>query len=425
MKLKKAVTVILSAVLSCALAVTPVMADEVDDLKEQKQQTESEVENLQLQLNGIISKITELERQLVQTGEEITRTQDDLAEAEKEEESQYTSMKLRIKYMYESGTGMASLERVLSSGNMSGLLSEAEYSQQVHEYDRRKLTEYAETVQKVRELKTSLQEKQNELEQSQTEFTARQEELDATLTDKSAELAGLNIQIDDAVRKAAEEAAKKAAEKAKQKAAEEAVQKAAAEAADTQSKSEDQDKKPASGTGSSTQNNSGNNTGNNSGNSGNNTGNNSGNSGNGNTSTQKPDRNEEETSTPSSPDPEPEKKPSQSTPVYNKSKGEIIVQAAYSQLGVPYVWGGSEPGVGLDCSGLVQYCYSQAGISIPRYSGDIMSEGTIVDDPQPGDICWKPGHVAIYIGNGQMIEAPHTGAVVRVASVRATYYIRY
>ena len=81
--------------------------------------------------------------------------------------------------------------------------------------------------------------------------------------------------------------------------------------------------------------------------------------------------------------------------------------------------------MGLDCSGLVQYCYSQAGISIPRYSGDIMSEGTIVDDPQPGDICWKPGHVAIYIGNGQMIEAPHTGAVVRVASVRATYYIRY
>lgn len=417
MKLKRAVTVILSAVLSCALAVTPVMADEVDDLKEQKQQTESEVENLQTQLNSIISKITELERQLVQTGEEITRTQDDLAEAEKEEESQYTSMKLRIKYMYESGTGMASLERVLSSGNMAGLLSEAEYSQQVHEYDRRKLTEYAETVQKVKDLKVSLQEKQNELEQSQTEFTARQEELDTTLTDKSAELAGLNIQIDDAVRKAAEEAAKKAAEEAAQKEAEEAVQNALEEAADTQSKPENSDKKPESGTGSSSQNS-------NTGNSGNT---HNGNNSNNNTTTQKPDRNEQETVTPSEPEPEPEpeKKPSQSTPVYNKTKGEIIVQAAYSQLGVPYVWGGSEPGVGLDCSGLVQYCYRQAGISIPRYSGDIMSEGTIVNDPQPGDICWKPGHVAIYIGNGQMIEAPHTGAVVRVASVRATYYIRY
>ena len=408
---------ILSAVLSCALAVTPVMADEVDDLKEQKQQTESEVENLQSQLNSIISKITELERQLVQTGEEITRTQDDLAEAEKEEESQYTSMKLRIKYMYESGTGMASLERVLSSGNMAGLLSEAEYSQQVHEYDRRKLTEYAETVQKVKDLKVSLQEKQNELEQSQTEFTARQEELDTTLTDKSAELAGLNIQIDDAVRKAAEEAAKKAAEEAAQKEAEEAVQNALEEAADTQGKPENSDKKPESGTGSSSQNS-------NTGNSGNT---HNGNNSNNNTTTQKPDRNEQETVTPSEPEPEPEpeKKPSQSTPVYNKTKGEIIVQAAYSQLGVPYVWGGSEPGVGLDCSGLVQYCYRQAGISIPRYSGDIMSEGTIVNDPQPGDICWKPGHVAIYIGNGQMIEAPHTGAVVRVASVRATYYIRY
>ena len=50
--------------------------------------------------------------------------------------------------------------------------------------------------------------------------------------------------------------------------------------------------------------------------------------------------------------------------------GNAIVQAAYGQLGVPYVWGGSTPNVGLDCSGLTQYCYAQAGIAIPRYSED-------------------------------------------------------
>lgn len=49
---------------------------------------------------------------------------------------------------------------------------------------------------------------------------------------------------------------------------------------------------------------------------------------------------------------------------------DAIIAAAYSQLGVPYVWGGNTPGVGLDCSGLTQYCYRQAGIAIPRNSED-------------------------------------------------------
>ena len=57
------------------------------------------------------------------------------------------------------------------------------------------------------------------------------------------------------------------------------------------------------------------------------------------------------------------------------ANGDAIVAAAVSQLGVPYVWGGSVPGVGLDCSGLTQYCYAQAGISIPRYSEDQASSG--------------------------------------------------
>ena len=58
--------------------------------------------------------------------------------------------------------------------------------------------------------------------------------------------------------------------------------------------------------------------------------------------------------------------------------GDAIVQAAYSQLGVPYVWGGSTPGVGLDCSGLTQYCYRQAGISISHYTEDQLKELTVV-----------------------------------------------
>ncbi|MBW4079101.1 MAG: transglycosylase SLT domain-containing protein [Acidobacteria bacterium] len=101
-----------------------------------------------------------------------------------------------------------------------------------------------------------------------------------------------------------------------------------------------------------------------------------------------------------------------------------VVSLASSLEGTPYVWGGTTP-AGFDCSGLVQYVYGQLGINVPRTSQEQATVGTPVSSlaaAQPGDLLFfagsdgtasSPGHVGIYIGNGQMIAAPYTGTVVQ------------
>lgn len=392
MKLKKAAAVLLTASLAFSLSVTPVLADNVNDLKEQKQAAEDEVSSLQSQLNTLMTKITELENDLITTGEEITQTEADLQTAQDDEQKQYEDMKLRIKYMYEAGSGSAAVEKVMTTGSISGMLTQAEYSQQVHTFDRQKLKEYAETVQKVKDLQDTLETKMDDLKKTQTEFEAQQDELNTTITEKSAEVANLDDQLQAAIKKAAEE------EAARQKAAEEAAAKKAAQQSGSTS-----NKNTSGNTGSTT------------------------------TKTENSTVNNN-TSTPSVSTP-PASTPSEDnsasdtpvyTPDYNQSAADIIVSAAWSQVGkATYVWGTQIPYVSFDCSGLVQWCYAQAGISIPRQSTSIKNSGTIVSDPRPGDICWTPGHVAIYIGNGQMIEAQQDGVPICVSKVRATYYIRY
>jgi len=105
--------------------------------------------------------------------------------------------------------------------------------------------------------------------------------------------------------------------------------------------------------------------------------------------------------------------------------GPGAVQAAQSQLGVPYVWGGEDPGVGFDCSGLTQWAWGKAGVSIPRTAQDQYDAIVHISlsDLEPGDLLfWNDGtssiqHVAMYVGGGEVIQAPETGENVSYAPI--------
>ncbi|MBG6178843.1 C40 family peptidase [Arthrobacter sp. CAN_A1] len=96
-----------------------------------------------------------------------------------------------------------------------------------------------------------------------------------------------------------------------------------------------------------------------------------------------------------------------------------VVAAANRYVGVPYVWGGTDPAVGMDCSGFTQRVYRDLGIELPRVTWDQMKMGTEVPslaEAQPGDLLFSldGGHVSIYLGNNKVIDAPQPGKTIQV-----------
>ncbi|MGH4138601.1 NlpC/P60 family protein [Clostridium sp.] len=109
----------------------------------------------------------------------------------------------------------------------------------------------------------------------------------------------------------------------------------------------------------------------------------------------------------------------------NAFSSNALLEYASTFLGIPYVWGGTSPS-GFDCSGFTQYVFAHFGIDLPRVSEDQQNVGALVsrDNLQPGDLVFfgtPAHHVGIYVGNGNMINAPHTGAVLRIQSLNSDF----
>ena len=383
---------LITAVVTSSMIVTPVLAaPSVDDLKKEKASKQNEVSSLQSQLTTLMGKVNTLESELIQTGEDITKAQSDLVVAQKKEKEQYAAMKKRIKYMYEAGNDSA-FETLVTSDDFTDLLSKAEYVQNVHSYDRKQLQEYVETKQQISDLKDSLEKDQKELESKQAEYEKQGDNLNNLITSKSAEVANLDSEIQAAAEAAAREAAERAAREAAEKAAKEAERQQAAAS----------NNNPAS---TSNRNNTTSNRNNTT-----------------SSSTATSNRNNTTSSSSTSVATKPSHSSSSTTTSGTNANGGSIVSRAYSQLGKPYVWGACGPN-SFDCSGFVSYCLTG---SYTRLGTTLTFMGwTRVSNPQPGDVVTTATHCGIYIGNGQMIHAPHTGDVVKVGPVQSgMIYVR-
>ena len=374
---------------------------------------DAEIEGLDTEMVGLLTDISIIEQAIQDKREEIAQTEEALKEAIQVQDEQYEAMKIRIRYMYEKGD-KSYLTLLLESQSIDDALNKADYIEKLYEYDRKLLLEYQATVQRVSELKDTLEEEESELMSSKIELREQQELLDELLAQKKKEYEDYDARLVKAKQEAAVytakinqqtnelralEAKQKEKEKEKEeklKEEEEARRKAEEERLWAEQEANEATSNDSDYTGTSSGSGSSHDSGTSSGNSGG-----SGSSG----SSDAP-------------------KPSGG----GGSKGQQIVDYACQFLGNPYVPGGTSLTNGADCSGFTMSVFRQFGINLPRNSYAQSQVGTAVsyDQARAGDIIYYGGHVGIYMGDGRIVHAStqKTGIKISVATYRPIITIR-
>ncbi len=375
--------------------------NEIDSIEREQAQLQSEIDALDAELVNVILELSTLEEELAVKQDELAETEERLEQAKKDEKNQYEAMKLRIRFMYEKGDS-AMLTSILESKSIAEMLNRVEYVNEVYDYDRNLLTKYQDTKEQVAALTEQQKQEIAALEQKQAEFQTAEANYRATIDRKQGEVANfgemlasaqaLAAQYQDTINAQNQIIAEENARIERERQAR-AEQERLARAEQERQARERQNN--ANSGGGSTGGNSGGSTGGSTGGSsdgGNSGGGSTGGGGN--------------------------KNPGYSTGV----SGSAVVQYALGFVGNPYVWGGKDPNTGADCSGFTSYVYAHFGISIPSYSYSQRSVGQEVSyaNARAGDLICYSGHVAIYMGNGQIVHAKGTAYGI-VAYDSATY----
>ncbi len=171
--------------------------DKLSELEGLKANTADYVEELDRELTSLSTRITELSGQMEDKQTEIDATKVELEAAQKSEEEQYSSMKLRIKYMYEKGDTNF-LDLIFEAESFSDMLNKAEYIQKISDYDRKKLNEFVETKEMIAATELKLEGEYNELQGMKDETEAKKSSVDTLMADKKKELEEYNQRIAEA-----------------------------------------------------------------------------------------------------------------------------------------------------------------------------------------------------------------------------------
>ena len=399
---------------------------QIDQLYAAKEQLQNEIAALDANLVNVMVSIQTLEGDISNKQADIEQTQSDLQKAQNAKDKQYEAMKQRIQYLYEKGGNDAWFQMMVNAENLSELLTKAEYTQKMYDYDRQSLEKYANTIDQVTQLGNKYQQEKAELEGMKQEYEAESVNLQATIDERRAVSADCDNEIAYAQQMANEYAAlieQQQAEierlEAERIAAEEEARRqaelaAAEEAARQEAEAEDEtvydeegnevDAEDALENGETLYDEEGNEI--------------------------DPDSvtDEEESDgdveydeygnvidSDNTVDPE----------EYQSSgsgSGSSVVDFATQFVGNPYVWGGTSLTDGADCSGFVQSVYANFGVSLPRTSYEQQNAGTEVSyaDAQPGDLICYGGHVAIYMGDGKIVHASNAKDGIKISN-DATY----
>ena len=327
---------------------------DIANIKDSQSDVKDSITVAAAKMKTLLSKQEQLKSDIKDKQNEVEQANKKLEEAKEEEQNQYDAMKLRIQYLYENSTDNSIWSAILESNGLSDMLNRIEYATDLYKSDRELMTSYQNAVKKVEDWTMQLADAMDSLLALQDKYQTQQGEL-KTLMAKLE-------QQKDAYAQQLAEAQKQAQDYKKTISKQEAIIRAQ-EAAAARANANTYD---GGGTGAS--------------------------GGIASDSYLK----------------DPDCNPSQTTDV----SGADIVAFAQQFVGNPYVWGGNSLTNGVDCSGFVHQVYAHFGISTPRYSQAFKSVGQPVSyqNIQAGDVVVYPGHVAIYIGNGNIVEAQSTRA---------------